>query len=173
MTKSATRSRKASERASSRVRCTPLLTSAVSTRCSASMQSGVSGHAGLFGSAVDLLTFAEWALATLAGRARPGLPSPATLREFTRRQDLVPGSTRALGWDTPGGPESSAGTRLSPASFGHTGFTGTSLWIDPEHQVAIALLSNRVHPTRENARWLAVRPRVADLVMATLFKDAR
>jgi CubicO group peptidase (beta-lactamase class C family) len=62
---------------------------------------------------------------------------------------------------------------LSPSSFGHTGFTGTSLWIDPEHHVAIVLLSNRVNPTRDNSRWTPVRGAIADLVMTTLFQDAR
>ena len=97
---------------------------------------------------------------------------PSAFHEFTRRQDLVPGSSRALGWDTPS-PESSAGHLLSPSSFGHTGFTGTSLWIDPERQLAIVLLSNRVNPTRDNPRWTPVRAGVADLVMATLFEEAR
>jgi CubicO group peptidase (beta-lactamase class C family) len=85
---------------------------------------------------------------------------------------MVPGSSRALGWDTPseGG---SAGTRLSRSSFGHTGFTGTSLWIDPEHHLAIVLLSNRVNPTRANSRWTSVRGAIADLVMTTLFQDTR
>ncbi|HXF95989.1 MAG TPA: serine hydrolase domain-containing protein [Gemmatimonadales bacterium] len=130
---------------------------------------GVSGHAGLFGSAPDLARFAVWLLDAWHGRLTPGQPHlPAALvREFTRRQDLVPGSSRALGWDTPS-ENSSAGTRLSPAAFGHTGFTGTSIWIDPERDLFIILLTNRVHPTRENARILRVRPRVADLVMNAL-----
>src|SRR4051812_8754128 len=134
--------------------------------------SGISGHAGLFSSASDLLAFAEWILAQWGGRAVPPIVRRSTLQEFTRRQDLVPGSTRALGWDTPS-PGGSAGRRLSSRSFGHTGFTGTSLWIDPERRLAIILLSNRVNPTRNNPRWATVRAHVADLVMATLFKDAQ
>jgi CubicO group peptidase (beta-lactamase class C family) len=147
----------------------------------AALMDGVSGHAGLFGSAEDLLTFAEWMIDQADGRAAGRMgdsagPSdrptvrPSVLREFTRGQNIVPGSSRALGWDTPseGG---SAGTLLSPASFGHTGFTGTSLWIDPEHHVAIVLLSNRVNPTRDNPRWAPVRAKIADLVMTTLFED--
>lgn len=130
----------------------------------AAIMGGVSGHAGLFGSAEDLLTFAEWMIEGWYGRP--------IVREFTRRQNIVPGSSRALGWDTPseGG---SAGTRLSRSSFGHTGFTGTSLWIDPEHHLAIVLLSNRVNPTRANSRWTPVRGAIADLVTATLFQDTR
>jgi CubicO group peptidase (beta-lactamase class C family) len=147
----------------------------------AAVMQGVSGHAGLFGSADDLLTFAEWLLKQLddqtdagpvaASARRPSI-RPSTVREFTRRQNLVPGSSRGLGWDTPS-PGGSAGRLLSPASFGHTGFTGTSLWIDPEHRLAIVLLSNRVNPTRNNPRWNPVRARIADLVMTTLFEDAR
>jgi len=97
-----------------------------------------------------------------------------TVAEFTRRQDLPPGSTRALGWDTPSMPRedptatSSAGTKLSARAFGHTGFTGTSLWMDPEKDLFIILLTNRVHPTRANTAILRVRPRVADLVMDAL-----
>jgi CubicO group peptidase (beta-lactamase class C family) len=94
------------------------------------------------------------------------------VREFTSRQKLVPGSSRALGGDTPT-EQSSAGHLLSDQSFGHTGFTGTSLWIDPERRLAIVLLSNRVNPTRNNPRWAPVRSAVADLVITTLFKDAR
>jgi serine-type D-Ala-D-Ala carboxypeptidase len=123
---------------------------------------GVSGHAGLFGSAEDLLTFGRWLLHT-------GNPSPrrATVREFTRRQNLVPGSSRALGWDTPS-ENSSAGSRMSDGSFGHTGFTGTSIWIDPARELVVILLSNRVHPTRANTAWLAVRGLVADRVAEAL-----
>jgi serine-type D-Ala-D-Ala carboxypeptidase len=154
----------------------------------AARMDGVSGHAGLFASAEDLLTFAEWMLeqtversggqavslsksASLPPTDRPTV-RPSVVREFTRRQNLVPGSSRALGWDTPT-PGGSAGTRLSQRSFGHTGFTGTSIWIDPERRLAIVLLSNRVNPTRNNPRWNPVRAQVADLVMATLFKDAQ
>ena len=150
----------------------------------AARMDGVSGHAGLFGSAPDLLTFAEWVLdgwtgepegrrtgGSIGSSDRPSV-SPSVLREFTRRQELVPGSSRALGWDTPT-PGGSAGDLLSPDSFGHTGFTGTSLWIDPKQQLAIVLLSNRVNPTRDNPRWNPVRGRIADLVMTTLFEDAR
>jgi serine-type D-Ala-D-Ala carboxypeptidase len=136
----------------------------------AAIMDGVSGHAGLFGSAEDLLTFAEWMLAQAVRRSDGQSVRPSVFHEFTTRQAL---GDRALGWDTPSGHGSSAGSRLSPSSIGHTGFTGTSLWIDPEHDLAIVLLSNRVHPTRDNPRWGPVRSAVADLVMATLFEDAR
>lgn len=126
---------------------------------------GVSGHAGLFGSARDLLVFGDWLIANRAGRdSLPLAIDPEVVRRFTTRQDLPPGSSRALGWDTPS-EMSSAGTLLSSASFGHTGFTGTSIWLDPERELVIVLLSNRVHPTRENGKWGPVRRNVADRVV--------
>jgi CubicO group peptidase (beta-lactamase class C family) len=115
--------------------------------------------------------------ARLAGNVPPlprgqlALPAPRgeVIRDFTRRQGVPPGSTRALGWDTPSDSGyTSAGAKLSRRSFGHTGFTGTSIWIDPEQDLFIILLTNRVHPTRENTRILRVRPRVADLVVEAL-----
>lgn len=136
---------------------------------------GVSGHAGLFGTAGDLAVFAQWLLeqrdARLTpgrrpGDSRPQLPSQLVL-EFTRRPGIPAGSSRALGWDTPS-ENSSAGTKFGTQAFGHTGFTGTSIWIDPARDLFIILLTNRVHPTRENARIARVRPRVADLVVDAL-----
>jgi CubicO group peptidase (beta-lactamase class C family) len=76
----------------------------------------------------------------------------------------VPGSSRALGWDTPS-EGSSAGSFLSPRSFGHTGFTGTSLWVDPERKLFVILLTNRVHPRRDNNAIRQVRRDVADAVV--------
>ena len=129
---------------------------------------GVSGHAGLFSTAPDLAKFAQW---LLDSRIPPGRPAGGTgaflphdlVVEFTRRQEIPPGSSRALGWDTPS-ENSSAGTKLGPRAFGHTGFTGTSIWIDPDRDLFIILLTNRVNPTRTNTRILQVRRRVAELV---------
>jgi CubicO group peptidase (beta-lactamase class C family) len=117
---------------------------------------GVAGHAGLFSSARDLAGFANFLL-------NGGTPlfSPATLARWTSRQGR--GSSRALGWDTPSAP-SSAGRYSSPRSFGHTGFTGTSIWIDPEKGLFIVLLTNRVNPTRVNQKHIALRREVADAV---------
>lgn len=148
---------------------------------------GVSGHAGLFSTAPDLARFATWYLTQLGQdgpRAAPpgaggrgtgidGAPASRSqadvVREFVHRQGIPPGSTRALGWDTPSDSGySSAGTALSRHAFGHTGFTGTSIWIDPDRDLFVILLSNRVHPTRANTRILQVRPRVADLAVAAL-----
>jgi CubicO group peptidase (beta-lactamase class C family) len=138
---------------------------------------GVSGHAGLFSTAPDLSRFAAWLLATRRAAASAGTAvssgtprvPPSITREFTRRQNVVAGSSRALGWDTPS-ERSSAGTRFSASSFGHTGFTGTSIWLDPERDLYVILLTNRVHPTRENARIYRVRPRVAELAVDALLQ---
>jgi CubicO group peptidase (beta-lactamase class C family) len=122
---------------------------------------GVSGHAGLFSDGVDLLQFGEVFLRTWA--------VDSVVREFTRRQGLVPGSSRALGWDTPS-PNGTAGHLLDSTSVGHTGFTGPSIWIDPTRELVIVVLANRVHPTRANSKWgdLSVRGNVADRVVAGL-----
>ncbi|HXL34486.1 MAG TPA: serine hydrolase domain-containing protein [Gemmatimonadales bacterium] len=135
---------------------------------SAARLAGVSGNAGLFSNALDLSRFAAM---LLNGGAWDTLQliRAETVAEFTRRQGLPAGSTRALGWDTPADSGySSAGAKLSRRSFGHTGFTGTSMWMDPERDFFIVLLTNRVHPTRANTIILRVRSRVADLVTDAL-----
>ena len=133
---------------------------------------GVAGHAGLFSTADDALKFGEWLLhesdSRTDGLSDNGPPiRPEIARDFVTRQNLVPGSSRALGWDTPS-QGSSAGTRLDPKSYGHTGFTGTSLWIDPTRELVIVLLTNRVHPTRNNPRVGPLRIAVADRVVQLL-----
>jgi CubicO group peptidase (beta-lactamase class C family) len=129
---------------------------------------GVSGHAGLFGDAEDLLTFGEWLLRRREGGTAGSVPvSPPVAAAFTTRQNLPAGSSRALGWDTPS-ENSSAGTRFSPQSFGHTGFTGTSIWMDPARGVVLVLLTNRVHPTRENNRLGTLRKAVADATIGII-----
>jgi CubicO group peptidase (beta-lactamase class C family) len=135
---------------------------------------GVSGHAGLFSTAPDLARFAAWLMAARRGGANPLALDSRTIVQFTTRQGIPPGSTRALGWDTPSDSGySSAGSKLSRASFGHTGFTGTSIWMDPERDLFIILLTNRVNPTRANTKILAVRARVADLVAEAVVGDGR
>ena len=131
---------------------------------------GVSGHAGLFSNALDLARFAAM---LLNGGAWDELQlvRSETVAQFVERQNLPPGSSRALGWDTPSEPRdsgSSAGMRLSPRSFGHTGFTGTSMWMDPDHDLFIILLTNRVNMPHSPTAIRHVRPRVADLVMEAL-----
>jgi len=131
---------------------------------------GVSGHAGIFSTGDDLLTFGEWWIARNRGTpARPGQPtvSESILRSFTVPQELPPGSPRALGWEVPT-DDNTGSSYLSAGSVGHTGFTGTSIWMDPARGVVIVVLSNRVHPTRANTRFAGVRRGVGDRVLAAL-----
>ena len=132
---------------------------------------GVSGHAGLFSTAEDLAKFAHMLLeeGRVDGEA---FISPETLRLFTTVQDPDL-STRALGWDTKN-PEgySSAGEGSGPSSFGHTGFTGTSFWVDPDTDLFVILLTNRVYPTRDNRRIVEIRPRVADQAHGSILGPA-
>jgi CubicO group peptidase (beta-lactamase class C family) len=123
---------------------------------------GVSGHAGMFASAPELAQFAE---CILQGGAP--LVKPATLALFTRRQDSPRGTSRALGWDTPSQP-SSSGTGFSPSSFGHLGFTGTSLWIDPQRHLSVAFLTNRTWPDRATQAIREVRPRLHDAIVKAI-----
>lgn len=125
---------------------------------------GAAGHAGLFGTAAAVGAFARAVLHTVAGATI--VARPETMRQFIRRGQ-VPRSSRALGWDTMR-PTSSCGTRLSPTAIGHTGFTGTSLWIDWERDLYIVLLTNRVHPTRENNKLKTVRPAFHDAVVSEI-----
>jgi serine-type D-Ala-D-Ala carboxypeptidase len=124
---------------------------------------GVSGHAGLFSTAADLSRFARM---MLNGGVLDGtrLLRAETIEAFTAVQDTAL-SHRALGWETPSG-QNSAGSRLSPRAFGHTGFTGTSLWMDPQRDLFVLLLSNRVNPSRQNTRIGAVRIALANAVIA-------
>lgn len=128
----------------------------------ASVMEGVAGHAGLFASAIDVARFAECML-------RGGAPilKPVTVEVFTRRETTPIGTSRALGWDTPSRP-SSSGAHFSPRSFGHLGFTGTSLWIDPERQLSVTLLTNRTWPDRSSQTIRQIRPNVHDAVVEAL-----
>jgi len=128
---------------------------------------GVAGHAGLFGTAGAVGCFARAILdLRLGGKTRAGLARPETVARFTRR-GKIPRSSRALGWDTML-PSSSCGTRMSGEAFGHVGFTGTSLWIDPAADLYVVLLTNRVNPSRGNDRIRNVRPALHDAVMRDL-----
>ncbi len=128
---------------------------------------GIAPHAGLFSTAGDLARFAQMLL-NGGDWHRRRLVSRQTVEQFTRKAGLPPESDRALGWDTKSAEGSSAGTLFSARSFGHTGFTGTSLWIDPERRLFVVLLTNRVHPTRSNLLIREVRPAVADAVVRAL-----
>ncbi len=128
----------------------------------ASVLGGVAPHAGLFSTAEDLAKFAH---AMLNG-GHPIL-RPETVALFTRRELAPPGTSRALGWDTPSSP-SQSGKYFSPTSYGHLGYTGTSLWIDPIRQLSITLLANRTWPDCSNQAIKQVRPQFHDAIIEAL-----
>ncbi len=123
---------------------------------------GIAGHAGLFGTAEAVGQVTQAWLKSYKGI--PGLFEPYLVKQFVTAQ---PGTSWALGWDTPSQP-SSSGQWLSPESFGHLGFTGTSIWIDPTRDLEVIFLSNRVHPTRDNQAIKAFRPKLHDAIIQEL-----
>ena len=133
---------------------------------------GVAGHAGLFSTARDLARFSQMMLNKgIYGWTR--IFKTETVDLFTQRANVVDGSSRCLGWDSPDG-EASGGVYLSDSSFGHNGFTGTSLWIDPENQIIVILLTNAVHPNRswKKPKYFDWRQRIHSAVYETLgFKE--
>lgn len=130
------------------------------------LMGGVSGHAGLFSCARDLAAFAQMYLnGGTYGRKR--ILSAATIHLFMQRQPSPAGTTRALGWDTPA-KESFPGELASPTAIIHTGFTGTSVYIDPERDAFIILLTNRVYPTRQNLLMNQARPAIHTAVLTAL-----
>jgi CubicO group peptidase (beta-lactamase class C family) len=129
---------------------------------------GVAGHAGLFSVAREVAAVGQAWLDALHGRSHL---LDREVAEAFATPDATPGSTRALGWDTPSREGSSLGTRLGRGprrAIGHLGFTGTSLWVDPDAEVVCALLTNRVHPSRENEKIRPFRPRFHDAVAEAL-----
>jgi len=158
---------------------------------------GVAGHAGLFSTAEDLARFAHAILQCGAGKCGAGTPArempaapppssaspkearsifrpilrPDTIALFTRRESAPAGTSRALGWDTPSSP-SQSGKHFRPSSFGHLGYTGTSLWIDPVRQLSITFLTNRTWPDCANHAIKQVRPKFHDAVMEALLDSA-
>jgi len=120
---------------------------------------GMAGHAGLFGTANAVGQVTDAWLA--AYQEKPGLFDCQFVKQFVMAQS---GTSWALGWDTPSHP-SSSGQLFSPESFGHLGFTGTSIWIDPVRELEVIFLSNRVHPTRENQAIKAFRPNLHDAIL--------
>ncbi len=129
---------------------------------------GVAGHAGLFSTSGDLAIYLQMLLNGGVYDGRRYLQD-STIALFTRKQSSL--STRALGWDTKSPENSSAGHFFSPTSFGHLGFTGTSLWIDPVRKLFVVFLTNRVCPTRNNYKIAIVRPIVHDAVIEALKKS--
>ena len=131
------------------------------------MVGGYSGHAGLFGTAKEAYAIVDFLRKNFRSEFQEYL-SPETVRIFLTRQNLVDGSTWALGWDTPSPQNSSSGKYFSEKSVGHLGFTGTSVWVDLEQDVVVVFLTNRIHPTRNNEKIKAFRPRLHDLIMEKL-----
>jgi CubicO group peptidase (beta-lactamase class C family) len=127
---------------------------------------GVAGHAGLFASVGDVDRIARELLACYHGRS--DLIAKKIVTQFWQRDDTVKNSTWALGWDTPSAEHSSAGRFFSPRAVGHLGFTGTSIWIEPQREIAVSLLTNRVHPKRDNEAIREFRPVIHDLIMETI-----
>lgn len=123
---------------------------------------GVSGHAGVFSNVNDLSQFALCML-----RLGSPIVKASTLNLFTRRETMPEGTSRALGWDTPSSP-SQSGQYFSARSFGHLGYTGTSLWCDPVRQLSVTLLTNRVWPDRSSQAIKHVRPKFHDAVVEAL-----
>ena len=128
----------------------------------ASVHGGVAGHAGLFATALDVAIFAHALL-------RGGSPilRPDTIALFTRRESSPKGTSRALGWDTPSTP-SQSGQYFTAKSFGHLGYTGTSLWVDPGRSLSITLLTNRTWPDCQNKSIQQIRPRFHDAIIEAL-----
>jgi len=128
---------------------------------------GVAGHAGLFSSARDIHTLMVRLNHCLHGKDN-FLPQ-SLVQEFLTKDQTIKDSTHALGWDTPSPGKSASGSYFSPRSVGHLGFTGTSIWWDLEKSCHIILLTNRVHPSRQNEKIRDFRPYIHDLIMKALF----
>ena len=128
---------------------------------------GVAGHAGLFGTARDVALLGEWYLAPLRGRAGP--LDAALAREAVREQAYDPVLRRGLGWALKTNDDNSCGPSFAADAFGHTGFTGTSIWVDPARDVSVVLLTNAVHYGRSDIR--PIRVAVADAALAALARD--
>lgn len=129
------------------------------------MLNGVAGHAGLFSTAEDIVKL----LSVLINKGKVDQKTfikQSTIELFTKRASKE--STRAIGWDTKSDSGSSAGKYFSKNSFGHTGYTGTSIWADPDRNLFVVFLTNRVYPTRENTKIQKVRPRLHDAVIESL-----
>lgn len=127
----------------------------------AALLGGVAGHAGLFGSVGDVCQLLKAIYFPESGKT-PFI-RPETVKLFTTRQEKS--NTRAIGWDTKGEGKGSCGDGFAAVSFGHTGYTGTSVWCDPTKELCVVFLTNRVHPTSENIKIRAVRPAVHDAVL--------
>ncbi len=131
----------------------------------ASLLGGVSGHAGLFSDVEDIENFLTMMLND-GDYKNQRIINSETVELFTKRQSKV--SSRALGWDTKSETGSSAGNLFGENSFGHTGFTGTSIWVDPDRNLFVVFLTNRVYPSRENKKLLSIRPVLHDAIIRAI-----
>jgi CubicO group peptidase (beta-lactamase class C family) len=138
----------------------------------ACVMDGVAGHAGLFSNVVDPLRVATCMLTGGVTPSRVQLFSTQTVALFAKPSEEPPGTSRALGWDTPSAP-SSAGNFFAQRSIGHLGFTGTSLWIDLDAGIAVTLLTNRTWPDRSNQAIRELRPRFHDTLRRELTVDQK
>lgn len=127
---------------------------------------GVAGHAGLFAPVREVDRLVRELIDCYKGRS--SLIPREIIREFWTRDATVPGSTWALGWDTPSPENASCGHHFPPTAVGHLGFTGTSIWIDPDREIAVSILTNRIHPSRDKLRIREFRPKIHDLIMEAL-----
>jgi CubicO group peptidase (beta-lactamase class C family) len=132
------------------------------------MLNGVAGHAGLFSTAPDLAKFLQMILQKGSCEGKQ-LLKPETVEMFTKKQ--YDQSSRGLGWDTKSPEGSSAGQYFSLLSYGHTGYTGTSVWTDPLINTFVILLTNRVYPTRNNNKLSKFRPLIHDAVYQAVIKN--
>lgn len=131
----------------------------------ASMLNGVAGNAGLFSTASDLAVYVNMLLNNGVFDNKV-IISPETVKAWTTKQSAQ--SSRGLGWDTKSDDKSSAGTKFSKNSFGHTGFTGTSIWADKDKKLFVILLTNRVYPSRDNNKLSGFRPKIHDAVVKAI-----
>jgi len=134
---------------------------------------GVGGHSGLFGNIEGVTAYTAKILEMWKGVTEHPNIKKEDLEYFLSRQQNISGSTWGLGFDTPAIKESSSGNFFSRKSIGHLGFTGTSFWLDPDKNVGIVLLTNRIHPSRENNKIKLFRPYFHDRVMKILFPQSK
>ena len=134
-------------------------------------QGGVSGNAGLFSTGPDLARFAQMMLRQGVSETGRRILSPATIRSATRNYTPGLAENRALGWQMRSNEYPWCGDLASAYSYGHTGFTGTSLWVNPDDDLFVVFLTNRVHPTRTNAQHIRYRPLIHNLLIANLARE--
>ena len=126
---------------------------------------GVAGHAGLFSTAGDIAKLLQMLLQKGIYMGKRYIEA-STVEMFVKKQSDL--SSRALGWDTKSPVHSTAGDFFSSNSYGHTGFTGTSVWTDPVRKLFVIFLTNRVYPTRNNSKIRRVRPKVHNAVIKAI-----